>query len=105
MAAAIVDLNVNENETFEMTMTYWEDADKTLPVDLTDWTFEGAFNFKNLCIPMTFTKDANSVLARVEASDMNNLPIKGSYSIEASDTTSTFRVQQGKVRVDKEKVC
>ena len=105
MAAAVVDININEHETFEMTLSYWENNDRTLPLDLTGWTFNGAFNFGDLCIPMTFTINGNDVLVIVDADDLVNLPKTGSYTIEATDNTVTYRLQQGKVRVDKEVVC
>ena len=105
MAAAVVDININEHETFEMTLAYWDNEDRTLPLDLTGWTFDGAFNFGSLCIPMSFTVNDNEVLVRVEADALVNLPHKGTYSIEASNAGDVYRLQQGKVRVDKEVVC
>ena len=105
MAAAIVDLNINEHETFEMTMSYWLNEDRTQPIDLIGWTFNGAFNFGDLCIPMTFTINGNDVLVTVTANSLVNLPKKGSYSIEATNGTEIYRIQQGSVRVDKEVVC
>ena len=105
MAAAVVDVNINEHETFEMTLVYWENEDRTIPLDLTGWTFDGAFNFGSVCIPMAFTVNENEVLVRVEADQLINLPRKGTYSIEASNGADVYRLQQGKVRVDKETVC
>ena len=105
MAAAVVDININEHETFEMVLSYWENVDRTVPIDLTGWTFVGAFKFTDLCIPITFTRVDNSVICRIEADQLVNLPKKGSYTIEANLGTDVIRLQQGKIRVDKEVVC
>lgn len=105
MAAAVVDISINEKETFELSIEFWENSDLTDPVDISTWTFNGAFSFSNICIPMTFTKIDNSVTARVEASALVDLPAVGSYSIEATDALNTFRIQQGSVEVDRGVVC
>ena len=105
MAAAIVDININEAETFEMAIEFWENQDLTIPIDLTGWTFKGAFKFTDRCVPMAFTVVNNGVTARIEADQLRNLPVKGSYSIESNDGTDTLRVQQGSIRVDGNSVC
>ena len=105
MAAAIVDININEAETFEMSIEFWENSDLTEPVDITGWTFNGAFSFSSACIPMTFTTHANSIVCRIEASALVDLPSKGKYTVETTNVTDTYRVQQGTIRVDKVVVC
>ena len=105
MAAAIVDININEGETFEMSLSFWVNNDLTEPIDISDWVFKGAFSFSDACIPMVFTKVDNSIKARVEASALVDLPSIGSYTIEASDISDTYRIQQGNVSVDRSIVC
>lgn len=105
MAAAVVDLNINEAETFEISLEFWEDSDLTVPTDISSWTFKGAFSFSTSCIPMAFTKFDNSVMVRVEASALRDLPPIGTYTIESTTLGDTIRIQQGSVRVDRSVVC
>ena len=106
MATPTVNLDINEHETFEMSLEFWENDDRTLPIDITAWSFNGAFNFGSLCIPFTYTiGNTNSVVFRVEANQLVNLPNQGTYSIEAISGNDTYRIQQGSVTVDKEVVC
>ncbi len=105
MAAAKVDIDINEAETFEMAIEFWENQDLTIPIDLTGWVFTGAFSFSDRCIPMVFTTIDNSITARIEADQLLDLPAKGTYSIESDDGTDTLRVQQGSIRVDGNSVC
>ena len=105
MAAAIVDLNINEGETWEMQVDFWENDDNTLPIDLTGWSFKGAMNFTSRCIPMSFNVFENAIVARIEANELVNLPTRGTYAIEADNGTDVTRVLQGNIVVDKVAVC
>jgi len=105
MAAAKLDINIEESVTWEMQLEFWENSDRTLPVDISSWTFSGAMNFSTACVPMTFSKLDNIVVARIEASALVDLPVKGFYTITANDTADTIRIQQGNVVVDRNSVC
>lgn len=105
MAAAVVDLNINEGETFNMSLEFWENSDRTEPVDITGWTFNGTFSFSNLCVPMTFTVIDNSITANIEATELVDLPATGRYTVEASSVDGVYRIQQGTLTVDRNTVC
>lgn len=105
MAAAILDIDINEKETFEMAIEFWDNTDLTEPIDISGWAFNGAFKFSSACIQMSFITVDNSVSIRVEASELVDLPSKGSYTIEANSGSDTYRIQQGKVEVDRSIVC
>jgi len=106
MAAAIVDLDINEGDTFIMALEFWEDADNTVPIDITTDTFAGSFKFGTNLIPMTFTVLApatNALEAKVEYSLMSSLPNKGQYDIDQTNADGDrYRLIQGVVRVNQE---
>ena len=105
MAAAKVDLNINQGETWELQMEFWQNNDETLPIDISMWVFKGAMNFGSLCVPMSFNSIDNTVAARIEADQLSDLPLTGTYAIEASNGFDTTRVLQGNIQVDKGSVC
>ncbi len=105
MAAAIVDLDIDEGNTFIMTIEFWSDVDNTIPIDITTDTFTGSFQFGTKNIPMTFTISpvGNVLEAKVAYSLMANLPNKGKYDIDQLDVANDkYRLIQGDVRVNQE---
>jgi len=103
MAAAIVDLDINEGDTFVMTLEFFEDADNTLPIDITLSTFKGSFKIGPKLIPMTISKlDINVIEAMVDYSLMGDLQSKGKYDIDQLTDGENFRLIQGNVRVSQE---
>jgi len=105
MAAAIVDLDINEGDTFIMTLEFWENQDNTQPMDITTSTFKGSFQFGAVNIPMTIlisSTAVNAIEARVDYSLMGDLPNKGKYDIDQFVDGDNFRVIQGDVRVSQE---
>ena len=105
MAAAVVDLNINEGETFIMSLEFWEDKDNTIPIDVTSWSLYGQFLIAEKRIPMALTKLApaiNAVEARVNYNLMTDLKTQGKYDIEVQSGADRFRLMQGSVRVSPE---
>ena len=106
MAAAVLDLNINQHETWDMALSLWENEDKNIPLDLTDILFEGAFNFGDRCINMTFVVTDNNVSCSIGADYLRDLPLRGTYAIEATKLTGErSRLMQGQLIVDKGSVC
>jgi len=108
MAAAIVDININEGETFIMSLEFWDDADNTIPIDVSTDTFTGSFKIGTKTIPMTMTHltpAVNVIEAKVAYSLMTDLSSKGKYDIDQLNTSGDkFRLIQGDVRVSQEVV-
>jgi len=106
MAAAIVDLDINEGQTFIMTLDFWDDVDNTIPIDITADTFMGSFKIGKKQIPMAFSflsPAVNVVEARVTHSLMVDLSSVGKYDIEVTNPSDErFRVIQGNVRISQE---
>jgi len=106
MAAAVLDLEVNEGDTFVMSLEFWSDVDNTIPIDITTDTFSGSFKLGTKTIPMTFEVKlpATNVLeATVAYSQMSDLSSKGKYDIDQLTVANEkFRVIQGNVRVNSE---
>ncbi len=106
MAAAIVDLDINEGDTFIMTLEFWSDEDNTLPIDITLDTFIGSFKIGNKAIPMTMTTllpATNALEAKVDYSLMVDLSSKGKYDIDQLTVDNEkYRVIQGNVRISQE---
>ena len=106
MAAAVVDLSINEGETFIMSLEFWEDVDNTLPIDVSNDTFAGSFKIGTTTIPMTITHltpAVNVIEAKVDYALMVDLSSKGKYDIEQlTPDAEKFRVIQGDVRVSQE---
>ena len=105
MAAAIVDLDINEGDTFVMDLELWENEEETIPIDVTGHTFSGAFQIGTKYIPMTITHAlpaVNVISITVPYTDMANLSSKGKYDIDQLIGTEKFRLLQGKVRVSAE---
>jgi len=103
MPAAIVDLDINEGDTFLMDLEFWEDADNTLPIDITLSTFKGSFLIGTKTIPMTITKiDLNVIHVEVACGLMGDLQKQGRYDIDQMTAGENFRLMQGNVRVNKE---
>ncbi len=106
MAAAIVDLDINEGDSFVMTLEFWEDADNTIPIDITADVFTGAFQIGTKYIPMTTTISApavNVLTATVDYSTMVDLSSKGKYDIDQLiPSGEKFRLIQGVVRINQE---
>ena len=106
MAAAIVDLDINEGDTFVMTMELWENRDNTLPIDVSKDTFTGSFKIGTKTIPMTIKvldPAVNVVEATVAYSLMVNLSNTGKYDIDQlTQYGERYRLIQGNVRVSQE---
>lgn len=108
MAAAIVDININEGETFIMSLEFWDDVDNTLPIDVSTDTFTGSFKIGTKTIPITITHltpAVNVIEAKVAYSLMTDLSSKGKYDVDQLNTSGDkFRLIQGDVRVSQEVV-
>ena len=108
MAAAIVDININEGETFIMSLEFWDDVDNTIPIDVSTDTFTGSFKIGTKTIPMTITHltpAVNVIEAKVAYSLMTDLSSKGKYDVDQLNTSGDkFRLIQGDVRVSQEVV-
>ena len=106
MAAAIVDLDINEGDTFIMSLEFWEDVDNTLPIDITKDTFTGSFKIGTKTIPMVCTistMTTNVLEASVDYTLMADLASKGKYDIDQlTEYNEKFRLIQGNVRVSQE---
>ncbi len=104
MATAIVDMDVNEGSTFVFTMDLWENDDGTIPVDLTEWSFEGSIDVSTKCIPLTITTIANGITVEADSSLMVDLPKSGKYDVEWTHMVSgeKFRLIQGNLRISQE---
>ena len=103
--AAVVDLNINEGETFIMDLEFWEDEDNTLPTDVSTWVWAGSFVIGPKTIPMVITRGIeaiNVIEATVAYVDMSDLTAVGKYDIEATFSNERFRIIQGNVRVSPE---
>ena len=102
-----VDLDINADETFEIELQYWDNVDRTLPIDISTWVFNGSMYFSgNLCIPMTFNIiNTNTVNCRIEADQLVDLPSTGTYVIRADIGTDRVKLQEGKIRVNRNVVC
>lgn len=103
--AAVVDIRINTDETWVMSLAYWENKDRTIPVDISTWAFNGSMSFPDKCIPMVFKTYKNEVECRIEASSLLDLPQAGRYTIEASISGVKSRLQQGDIEVDRSSVC
>ena len=105
MAAVTLDLSLNEGETFIMAIEFWEDDDGTIPADITNNSFDGAFKIGQKYIPMTIiVKDAstNVIEATISYDLMVDLELAGRYDIEMLQDGEKFRIIQGAVRISKE---
>jgi len=106
MAAVIVDLDIDEGDTFVMMVEFWSDVDNTLAIDIREDTFQGSFQFGKVNIPMvcTISPYATNVLeASVAYTLMIDLPSKGKYDIDQTiPSNERYRLIQGNVRVNQE---
>ncbi len=103
--AAVVDLDINEGDTFIMSMELWEDEDNTIPIDVSADTFTGSFKFGTKLIPMQVVvsgQASNVVEASVSYTLMGSLSTQGKYDIDQLSNGERFRFMQGDVRVDQE---
>lgn len=117
MAAANIDIEIEQGSKFDATFTWYTDKTKTTPKDITGWTGK---------MQIRAEKDINSTLIHEVSSAAGNLIITGSlgtikpvitatetngftfewawYSIELtppSGAADTKRIVDGKVRFDK----
>jgi len=106
MAAAIVDLTINEGDTFIMTMDLWSDVDNTIPIDITADTFTGSFKIGEKIIPITLMVSSSAVNvleATVDYTLMGDLSKQGKYDIDQlTPAGEKYRLMQGNVRVSPE---
>jgi len=105
MAAATLDLDINEGDTFIMALDFWSDVDNTIPIDVTTSTFTGSFRFGNTLVPMVVTQSTyavNVIEAKVAYTAMVDLPTQGRYDIDQLTDGDKFRLIQGNVRVSQE---
>lgn len=102
---AVLDITINEGDTFIMVLELWDDVDNTLPTDISADDFKGTFKFGNLTIPMNIKKltpAVNAIEASVQYTDMRDLPRQGRYDIDQLPTGESFRLLEGAVQVSKE---
>ena len=105
MAAAIVDLDINEGDTFVMSLEFWEDQDNTIPIDVSLDTFTGTFHIgtKDIPISCVVTAAKNVLEATVAYTLMRDLQSKGAYEIDQlTPQNESYRLIQGNVRVSQE---
>ncbi len=106
MASAVVDLDINEGDTFVMTLDFWDDVDNTLPIDITNDTFKGSMKIGTKLIPMTITTSVvavNSIQAVIDYQLMGDLAKSGKYDIDQlTSAGENYRIIQGRVRVNAE---
>jgi len=106
MAAAVVDLDINEGDTFIMSLEFWSDVDNTLPIDISADTFKGSFKIGTKSIPMTITHSlpaVNVIEAKVDYALMADLSSQGKYDIDQLTVDNDkYRLIQGNVRVSQE---
>ena len=106
MATAILDININEGDTFVMSLDFWSDVDQTLPIDITNDTFKGSMMIGTKLIPMTITTSAtavNAIQAVIDYNLMGDLAKSGKYDIDQlTSAGENYRVIQGRVRVNAE---
>jgi len=105
MAAGIFDININEGDTFVLSLEFWSNEDNTIPLDLTLIEFSGAFQIGSKYIPMVCTKSTdiiNVMTATVSYSQMTDLSTQGKYDIDSMQDGERFRVIQGSVKINKE---
>jgi len=104
MAAAVVDININEGDTFKMSLDLWSDADNTLPIDLSTSTFEGQFKFGPSRVNMTIEVVVPNILnISVPYANMGMLPDTGKYDIDQIVVgDERYRLIQGNVKVNHE---
>lgn len=103
MDTATLDVKVNEGATFSMDMEFWETTDKSVPMDITNWTFEGNMKIGNDLFVMGMLITAPNLLtAEIAHTELVNLGKKGSYDISALYGGKSYRVFQGAVTVSPE---
>ncbi len=104
MATAILDVDINEGDTFVMDIEFWQNVDQTIPSGILTDTFAGSFEFAGVNIPMVCTTLAINVLeVKVEHTLMVDLPKHGKYDIDQTSLGGErFRIMQGNVRVSAE---
>jgi len=104
--AGILDIDINEGDTFIMAMEFWSDCDNTIPIDITASTFIGNMKLGQTLIPMTMTISgvANNVLeAKIDYLLLADIPSAGNYDIVEEDVVGErFRTLQGTVTVSKD---
>ena len=101
--AAVVDIDINEGDTFLMSLDFWSDADNTIPIDITSSVFKGSFQIGEKLIPMVMTISSSAVNvleASVAYTLMGDLSKQGKYDIDQLENGENFRVIQGSVRVN-----
>jgi len=104
MAAAIVDLDINEGDTFTMSLEFWENQDNIIPIDISNDTFKGSFKIGQKRIDMTINHlSTNAIEATVNHSLMHDLSARGAYDIDQLTVEGeNYRVIQGAVRISPE---
>ena len=106
MAAAVVDVDINEGDTFVMVLDLWENQDKTIPIDITPDTFTGSMKFGTKVIPLIIEKSilvVNSITATTDFNLMRDLGLHGSYEIDQKlPSGESYRLIQGRVLVNQE---
>jgi len=104
--AAVVDLDINEGDTFVMSLDFWSDSDNTIPIDITSDMFKGSMKIGTKIIPMTIaisTVAVNSIQATIAYQLMGDLSSKGKYDIDQlTNAGENYRIIQGSVRVNAE---
>ncbi|RLE27913.1 MAG: hypothetical protein DRJ61_16980 [Acidobacteria bacterium] len=104
--AAIIDLDINEGDTFVMSLDFWSDVDNTIPIDITADTFKGSMKIGTKTIPMTIrisTVAVNSIQATIAYQLMGDLSKAGKYDIDQlTNSGENYRIVQGDVRVNAE---
>ncbi len=106
MATAILDITINEGDSFIMALDFWSDVDNTIPIDITADTFNGSFKIGTKVIPMTITTSTivvNSIECKIVGNLLKDLSNLGKYDIDQVDVVGdTFRLMQGALRISQE---
>lgn len=102
--ASKLNLNIDEATTWEVEIEFWENTDKTIPMDISDQTFTGAMQLGESYLPMTMVVTENVVTASLTAVDLTDLESHiGKYDMLMTDNTTTVvqRFLEGTVRASK----
>ncbi len=104
MSAATVDLNINEGETWNMSISLWVNRDKNEAMDISGWQWLGAFKIGTNYIPMSFDVLENEVHAHIAYGLLEDLQSTfGDYDIEVVNAEGEkYRMVQGRIAVNHE---
>ena len=105
MASAVVDIDINEGDTFVMTLDLWENQDRTIPVDVSGDTFTGNMKFGKKIVPFIVVKSpfaVNVITVTTDYKKMVDLGRQGSYELDQLTGGESYRLIQGRTLVNQE---